>query len=306
MWKSNHPFRFVARVAALGLIGMSPAIPGVSFAVEATAAASGAAVSVTKAKKTCFDNSIEIAGVLVPKEEVLVRPPREGLQITKVLVEPGARVNANQTLAELTPLEGTPGPTDPVMVQAPVAGVIGRATATVGTMASARAEPLFQLIARGELEFSAQIATKSLTRVYSGLAAKTRVVGVGDLPGRVRLVSTTIDSLTQLGEIRISVQFDERLRPGILARAIVDAGQRCDRIAIPLSALLYGPEGPVVQVVRDNRVETRTVTTGLQSKGAAEIRQGIAEGDEVVARAGAFLRDGDRVRPILDPNGGVK
>ncbi|MGH8598871.1 MAG: efflux transporter periplasmic adaptor subunit, partial [Gammaproteobacteria bacterium] len=53
------------------------------------------------------------------------------------------------------------------------------------------------------------------------------------------------------------------------------------------------------QVVRDERIESRIVTTGLQSEGNVEIRQGIVEGDMVVARAGAFLRDGDRVKPVV-------
>jgi HlyD family secretion protein len=54
-------------------------------------------------------------------------------------------------------------------------------------------------------------------------------------------------------------------------------------------------------VVRDNRVETRNVTVGLIEAGKAEISEGLSEGDVVVARAGAFLRDGDRVRPVKAP-----
>jgi hypothetical protein len=53
--------------------------------------------------------------------------------------------------------------------------------------------------------------------------------------------------------------------------------------------LLYGEWVSVVQVVRDERIETRIVTIGLQSEGNVEIRQGIVDGEMVVARAGAFL-----------------
>jgi HlyD family secretion protein len=286
---------------ALGLAVLLAIAPLRAWGADAATEPQAAAVSVTKAKKTCFDNAIEITGVLVPREEVLVRPPREGLQVTRVMVEPGAKVNVGQALAELTPLEGQPGPTDPVTVQASVFGTIARSNAIVGVTASARAEPLFQIVARGELEFSAQLPAKALARITAALPAKVRIVGVGELAGRVRSVPTTVDSVTQLGEVRITMRVDDRLKPGTLGRAVIDAGQRCDRVAVPLSALLYGPQGPVVQIVRDARIETRSVTTGLQSKGAAEIRQGIAEGDVVVARAGAFLRDGDRVRPIAEP-----
>jgi HlyD family secretion protein len=37
---------------------------------------------------------------------------------------------------------------------------------------------------------------------------------------------------------------------------------------------------------------------GLIEEGQAEIREGLAEGEMVVARAGAFVREGDRVRPV--------
>ncbi|MGH6834346.1 MAG: efflux RND transporter periplasmic adaptor subunit [Methylocella sp.] len=277
-------------VAALQLFAAGPPGPKVS---------KGAAVSVTKAKKTCFDDVTEITGGLVPKAEVLVRPDREGLQISKVLVEAGDRVNVGQALAQLANPEAQQNSGDPVSVQAPVAGMIGRASAVIGAMASASAEPLFQIIAGGELELSAQISTKNLLKLSSGLPVKIKVVGVGELPGRVRFVSNTVDSTTQLGEVRVSISFDERLKAGMFGRAIITSGQRCDAVAVPLSALLYGEEGSVVQVVHDERIESRIVTTGLQSEGNVEIRQGILEGDLVVARAGAFLRDGDRVKPVV-------
>jgi hypothetical protein len=36
----------------------------------------------------------------------------------------------------------------------------------------------------------------------------------------------------------------------------------------------------------------------LTSGGQIEIRDGLNEGDDVVARAGALLREGDPVRPV--------
>jgi hypothetical protein len=53
-----------------------------------------------------------------------------------------------------------------------------------------------------------------------------------------------------------------------------------------------------VQVVRGNRVETRAIKTGLAANALVEVREGLADGDLIVARAGTFLRDGDTVRPV--------
>jgi multidrug efflux pump subunit AcrA (membrane-fusion protein) len=67
---------------------------------------------------------------------------------------------------------------------------------------------------------------------------------------------------------------------------------------VPLTAVLYGTAGTVVQVVKRQRVETKRVEVGLMAGGQVEIRDGLAEGDMIVARAGALLREGDPVRPV--------
>jgi len=69
-------------------------------------------------------------------------------------------------------------------------------------------------------------------------------------------------------------------------------------VAVPLTAVQYGSAGTVVQVVKRQRIETRRVEVGLTSGGQIEIRDGLNEGDDVVARAGALLREGDPVRPV--------
>jgi HlyD family secretion protein len=56
----------------------------------------------------------------------------------------------------------------------------------------------------------------------------------------------------------------------------------------------------VVQVVKHGRIETRRVEIGLMSGGNLEIREGLSEGDDVVVRAGALLREGDPVRPFAN------
>ena len=78
---------------------------------------------------------------------------------------------------------------------------------------------------------------------------------------------------------------------------MIKTGQSCG-VAVPLTAVLYDPVGTVVQVVRRGRVETRRVEVGLMSGGQVEIRNGVNEGDIVVARAGALLREGDPVRAV--------
>jgi HlyD family secretion protein len=41
-----------------------------------------------------------------------------------------------------------------------------------------------------------------------------------------------------------------------------------------------------------------TITTGIRDAGFVEILTGLVPGDQIVAKAGAFVRDGDRITPV--------
>jgi RND family efflux transporter MFP subunit len=183
-------------------------------------------------------------------------------------------------------------------VVAPADGIVSRRMARVGGYAAGAAEPMFRIVANGEVELDAEVTETRLPAVRIGQAARVEIAGVGEVAGTVRLVSAEVDKATRLGRVRIYLGDNPALRVGSFARGSVEtaAGRG---LAVPASAVLHGPEGPSVQVVRDNRIETRRVKTGLAAGALVEVREGVEEGDFIVARSGTFLRDGDIVRPVL-------
>ena len=265
-----------------------------AFAAEETEAQPrGAAVTVLKAAKSCFGNNVEVSGTIMPRDETQVRPERMGLKVADILVDAGDTVTAGQTLARLTLPEG-----GTVLVQAPVAGLVSATTAALGAMASGKGEALFSIIARSEFDLVGLVPTRDIAKLQVNQTARIKVIGAGEVDGRVRRLSTTVEPNSQLGQVFIGLTTNRRLLVNSSGRAQIKTGQSCG-IAVPLTAILYGSAGTVVQVVRRQRVETRRVETGLMSAGQVEIREGIAEGDIVVARAGALLREGDPVRPVM-------
>jgi HlyD family secretion protein len=306
------PFRVIVTRSACTavVVGAAAAYLGSSLPARAAEAHETAdmAVTVARTKRVCFTDTLQVTGVLVPRNEILVRPDREGFQISQVLVQPGDSVISGQVLARLAAPDGQQGPQPggqqvgqpspkEVAVQAPGAGIISSRVAVIGTTASIRAEPLFRIVGQGEMELLAETPVKTLAALAIDQPARIEIVGAGELSGKVRLVSTTINPTTQLGQVRLFIGNNSRLRVGAFGRATIDVARRCGP-AIPMSAVLYGSAGAVVQVVRDSRIETRQVSVGLLASGQAEIREGVSEGDMVVARAGTFLREGDRVRAI--------
>ena len=115
----------------------------------------------------------------------------------------------------------------------------------------------------------------------------------------MRSVPTTVDQISQLGQVQIAITSKQRMLVNSSGRAKITIGKSCG-VSVPLTAILYGDDFTVVQVVRRDRVETHRVDVGLMSGGQVEIRSGINENDVVVAKAGALLREGDPVRAIAE------
>jgi multidrug efflux pump subunit AcrA (membrane-fusion protein) len=289
--KSFNPHHVATRAVALAAVLGTAVVASQGFAAGAETS-NGAAVTVLKATRSCFADTVEVAGILIPKNETAVRPERPGLKVTEILVEPGQSVTAGQVLARLNRAEG-----GSAQVQAPVAGLVSHSTAEIGAIASGKGEALFNIVTGNEFDLVGQVPTPDLAKLAVGQTAKVVVVGAGDMDGKVRLVAPTVEPNSQLGQVFISVDPNRHLLVNASGRAIVKTGESCG-IAVPLTAILYGSAGTVVQVVRRQRVETRRVEVGLLSGGQVEVREGLSDGDVVVARAGAQLREGDPVRPI--------
>src|SRR6202051_5154853 len=293
-----HPFpapllsRKLPTFVAAALLCLAAASPSLADD-EADSAPKGAAVTVLTATKSCFDAIVEASGIVIPREETAVRPDRPGLKVAEILADAGDTVTAGQTLARLTLPEG-----GTVQVQAPLAGLSRSSSAVIGAVASGKGEALFSIIARSEFDLVGLVPVRDIARLKLDQAPRIKIIGAGEVDGRVRRVASTVEPNSQLGQVTIAVTSNKRLLVNSSGRAMIKTGQSCG-VSVPLTAILYGSGGSVVQVVRRARIETKRVEVGLMSGGQIEIRDGLAEGDIVVARAGSLLREGDPVRPVM-------
>src|ERR1043166_4482295 len=69
------------------------------FAAGEQADAKGATVTVLKAARHCFDATVDVSGILLAKDETMVRPDRPGLKVAEILVDAGETVVAGPALA---------------------------------------------------------------------------------------------------------------------------------------------------------------------------------------------------------------
>jgi multidrug efflux pump subunit AcrA (membrane-fusion protein) len=303
----NSPVSKLVVSATAWLIGLGMPPDDAAWAAEPPAP--GAEVMAVKAVTYCFSDTIGVTGFLVPREEAIVNLDADGYRISETLVKEGATVTSGQELVRLTRLsaEGQNVPAPPgarpgpatMVLKAPAAGLVTRSTATVGAVASLRAEPLYRIMINAEIELEVEVPSIQLPKLRADgrQTARVEVENGTEVAGRVRLVPGEVDRMTQLGRVRLSIDPNPSLRIGMFARAAIDASRSCG-VAVPRSAVTYRTEGTSVQVIRNGVVETRRIRTGLRSDTDIEIRDGVTEGDVLVASAGTSLHDGDAVKPV--------
>ncbi len=183
-----------------------------------------------------------------------------------------------------------------------VDGVVSRRSARVGAIPVAAAsvsEPMFRIIAEGRVELEADVPETTLARLRPGQPVMVEAVGADRrITGTVRLVSPEITRTTRLGRVRVELPSGEMPTLGAFGRGLIEVA-RSEGVIVPLSAILFQPGSATVQVVGNGVVETRRVQIGLRADGRAEIREGVRPGEQVVTVSGTFLRNGDRVTPIV-------
>ena len=303
------------------ILFLAATVSAVAAAEQAAKPPAGAVVLVARATKACFSASVQVTGFLVARREALVTLDMDGYRVSEILAKEGDQVTSGQNLVRLTRQEGGAGAAAPpgaaaagaaqaaapptsMTLKAPAAGTITRATAVLGATANPRADPLYRIAVDGEIELEAEIPSIHVPKLAPGQTARIEIEDGRELTGSVRLVPAEINPMSQLGRVRLVVERDPSLRLGSFARATIDASRSCG-ISVPKAAVLYKTEGTSVQVVRDRTIETRRVRVGFHSDQSVEIREGVREGDVVVANAGTSLRDGDQVQPKFSDEAGT-
>lgn len=191
-------------------------------------------------------------------------------------------------------------------IKAPRAGLILSRDAVVGQVAAASGTPLFVIAENGDIELDADVTETLLPELSVGQKVTVQSSGSAtSVKGVVRLVQPEINAATRLGKARIALPDSKDLHVGAFARGTVEVAHS-EGLVLPVTAITDEDGVPTVQVVKDGVVDTRKVKTGLTDAGLVEVKDGIAEGELVVSKAGTFLRGGDKVKPQVIEGAGVK
>ncbi|MEJ1159193.1 efflux RND transporter periplasmic adaptor subunit [Prosthecomicrobium sp. N25] len=185
-------------------------------------------------------------------------------------------------------------------VKAPTDGVVLSRSARLGAVPSSMSDPLFRIARGGRIELDAEVTEATLQKIRVGQRVEVTPAGADKaVAGEVRLVSPQVETATRLGKVRVALPTESVsvMRSGSFARGRIELARR-EGVTVPRSAVMVERGQASLQVVKDGKVETRKVETGLSGDGRVEIVKGLAAGEQVVFKAGTFVRNGDAVTPV--------
>ena len=184
-------------------------------------------------------------------------------------------------------------------VKTSVAGIISVRNAKIGAIAAGAGNPLFTVIRDNAIELNADVSEGDLLKLKPGQAVHMTLAGTSTrVEGKVRTIDPVIDATTRLGTVKISIDDPDIARIGMYASAEVIVSER-KVLSLPLTAVTAEDGSMVVRRVVDGVVTLTKVKTGVQDGDFVEISEGLKAKDIVVEKAGAYVRNGDKVAPVF-------
>lgn len=110
--------------------------------------------------------------------------------------------------------------------------------------------------------------------------------------GKIDFISPVLDRKTRTLKIRTTLDnSDGKLRPGMVGTASVNLKLAGTPLVIPRTAVIDTGKRKVVWIdLGKNKYQAKRVRTGFESEGYVEVKEGLAEGDQVIVD-GNFLLD---------------
>ena len=182
-----------------------------------------------------------------------------------------------------------------VAIYSPINGVVTE----LGVREGVQVMPgmnLFSLVDLSRVWVTAQITESQAGWVANGQAAE---VSVPALPGRTfkgQVDYVYPDVMPETRTLKVRIRLDNpklELKPGMFASVTIGGGTTRDALLVPAEALIKtGTRSVVIVAESEGRFRPVDVTVGTESQGKLEIREGLEEGQQVVA-SGQFLIDSE-------------
>jgi len=175
------------------------------------------------------------------------------------------------------------------IIHSPFDGVVVDKQADLGDLA-APGKPLFTLYEQGRLWLEANVPEELMPHVRLNNPMTVHIDATDrEIQGRVAEIVPSSDPSSRTEIVRVRLNKTEGLVPGMFGRLMIPLAPE-PVLTIPESALTRVGQLTMVDVVRQDTIERRTVQLGRVVDGEYEVLSGLASGEVIVLHGTAPRR----------------
>jgi RND family efflux transporter MFP subunit len=195
-------------------------------------------------------------------------------------------------------------------VRAPFAGVITLRNVDTGVLVTEGSTLLYRIAQTDRLRTYLNLAQVDAASVHVGQKATLIVADLAGrkFPGTVTRTSNSLDPVTRtlLTEVQVS-NVGGLLMPGMYTQVDLAVPRRDPPLLVPGDTLVVRANGPQVAVVAaDGSIHFQLVQLGRDFGDRLEVLSGLQEGQQIVVNPSDTIREGGKVKPILQKEKGTR
>jgi RND family efflux transporter MFP subunit len=172
-----------------------------------------------------------------------------------------------------------------------------------GTSSSKNDAALCRLSQNSLLRLVIPVPERAVPDVHAGESVVVNVSGLNKtIQGKIVRFSDQIDTATRTMHTEVDVANSRgELVPGMYASVKIPLHSAANVLMVPIQAVQAAGEGKgiVLVVDRNNKIEKRAVSVGLQSGANEEITSGLQENETIVFGSQGAYQPGELVSPKL-------
>ncbi|MBS4534923.1 efflux RND transporter periplasmic adaptor subunit [Clostridium sp. D2Q-14] len=253
-------------------------------------------VEVETVSKNTISNEITLNGRALPSSEMMIMP-QEALKVNDIKVNMGSKVKEGDVLFTLEKEDSD----KTIDIKTSVEGRVGAINIKEGKYTSSIQPSMVIVVEGNPMTISLNVSENLLGELFIGKEGVIDISALEEegLKGKIASISSTPGENTQLYGVNIVLNEELRnLKPGMIAKVVLDTDVRKDVLVVRSEAILNNGEKDIVFTEEEGIAKEVEIETGLDVGDYTEIKSGLKSGDKVIIKGQNYIEEGSKVDTV--------